>query len=83
MSFLEKLKERTAQMQAAMGDAITGDRVSPEVREERFNICRSCEHLFHPTMNCKKCGCFTAAKTWLPRQKCPVDKWLPAEPAKE
>ena len=83
MSFLDKLKERTAQVQAALSDATSGERVSPEIREERLNICLSCEHLFHPTMSCKKCGCFTKAKTWLPSQKCPVGKWLPIESAKE
>lgn len=79
MTFLDKLKERTSQVHAALEDAITGERVSNEVREERMNICLSCEHLFRPTMNCKKCGCFTKVKTWLPSQHCPVGKWLAVE----
>lgn len=75
MSFLAKLKERTEQVHAALDDAFSGEKVSPEIREERYNICLSCEHLFQPTQSCKKCGCFVKAKTWLPSQYCPIHKW--------
>jgi hypothetical protein len=50
-----------------------------EIRNERLNICKGCEHLFKPTRTCKKCGCFMAAKTWLKHAHCPEDKWGPAQ----
>lgn len=56
------------------------DKVSPEIQKERFSICESCEFLYKPTANCKKCGCFMRIKTWMPRQRCPIKKWGPVEP---
>lgn len=82
MSFLNKLKERTAQMKEALGDAITHRRVSESTRSGRLEICLNCENLLQATQQCKKCGCFVQAKTWLPSQKCPVGKW-PAVDDKE
>jgi hypothetical protein len=46
------------------------------IREERMSICNSCEHLFKPTSTCKKCGCFMKMKTYLPEQRCPLNKWV-------
>lgn len=75
MSFLDKLKERTGQMKAALGDAMAHRRVDESTRNDRLEICLSCEHLMHTTQQCKKCGCFVQAKTWLPSQRCPINKW--------
>ncbi len=50
-------------------------RVEENTRETRLDICLSCEHLFKPTQNCKKCGCFVQAKTWLKNTSCPIKKW--------
>lgn len=55
-------------------------KVSPKVREERLNICLSCDKLYTPTKSCKLCGCFMVLKTWLPGQNCPINKWGRAEP---
>ena len=50
-------------------------KVPASVRDQRMDICRGCEHL-NPNLNrCNLCGCFMELKTWLPGQKCPVDKW--------
>jgi predicted Zn-ribbon and HTH transcriptional regulator len=75
MSFVQKLKERTEQMYAAIEDALDGDRVSEDVRNQRLAECNKCEHLYAPTQNCKQCGCFVRAKVWLPSQYCPIHKW--------
>lgn len=82
MSFLDKLKERTKQIKAAIGDAAAVRRVDEDIRNHRLEICTGCEHLFQATHQCKKCGCFVKAKTWLPSQVCPVGKW-PAVDTKE
>lgn len=49
--------------------------VSSKVQEERMQICKSCEHLFHATNSCKKCGCFMILKTKLKNAQCPINKW--------
>jgi hypothetical protein len=43
--------------------------------DERYNICRGCPELIKLTKQCKKCGCFMAAKTKLQQATCPLGKW--------
>ena len=45
----------------------------PEVRRQRLQTCATCEH--HTGMRCKICGCFTAAKSKLLHESCPIGKW--------
>lgn len=47
----------------------------PGVAESRLDVCRGCERLFTPTLTCKECGCFMAAKTRLTAATCPLGKW--------
>ena len=46
-----------------------------EMGNERFSICKECPELFHPTAQCKKCGCFMRLKVVMPNQNCPLGKW--------
>jgi len=46
-----------------------------ELANERFNICKICPELIKLTKQCKKCGCFMAAKTKLEAATCPIGKW--------
>jgi protein-arginine kinase activator protein McsA len=46
-----------------------------ELSKKRINICNSCEFLFKPTKQCKKCGCFMPAKVLLEQSKCPIGEW--------
>lgn len=41
----------------------------------RYSICKSCPELIKLTTQCKKCGCFMAAKTKLQKATCPIGKW--------
>lgn len=50
-----------------------------EVRNKRYEICKSCPKLFKPTRTCIKCGCFMAMKTWLKDAECPIEKWGKSE----
>jgi hypothetical protein len=43
--------------------------------ESRLEVCRGCERLFKPTLTCRECGCFMAAKTRLSAATCPLGKW--------
>lgn len=46
-----------------------------ELSETRFEICKACPELINITNQCKKCGCFMAAKTKIESAKCPLNKW--------
>lgn len=48
---------------------------SAELSEKRYDICKSCPELIKLTKQCKKCGCFMAAKTKLNMATCPIGKW--------
>jgi len=71
----EKLKNIKDTAEKAASDTLLSFKVSPEIQEERFNICKACEHLYTPTNTCKKCGCFMGVKTWMQDVKCPLNKW--------
>jgi hypothetical protein len=58
---------------AAQFVASGGKTVSREVREERYSICKMCPQ--YDGTRCVQCGCFIAAKTWMPHEKCPAGKW--------
>lgn len=51
------------------------ERATEEVSASRYEICNGCEHFLQVTKQCKKCGCFMAAKTKLQKATCPVGKW--------
>lgn len=46
-----------------------------ELAQKRYSICLECPELFQATKQCKKCGCFMAAKTKLEKATCPMGKW--------
>lgn len=46
-----------------------------EVAEERFAMCKGCEHFIKLSKQCKKCGCFMNLKTKLEEATCPIGKW--------
>jgi hypothetical protein len=48
---------------------------TPEIAEQRLDICKSCPELIQLTGQCKKCGCVMWAKTKLEAAKCPLGKW--------
>lgn len=47
----------------------------PKIAEDRLAICKACPELIKLTTQCKKCGCFMAAKTKLKGAACPLEKW--------
>lgn len=84
---LNKLQQKVKQIadatQKITVDILPDEHKAPEhIREERWKICQECPKLYVPTSTCKLCGCFMVLKTWLPYQKCPIDKWGKYEPDK-
>lgn len=74
-SFIEKLKQKVDELEESTKKNFTISFVDDEVQQKRYEICKSCEHFFPPTGNCKKCGCFMKLKTKLENVTCPVKKW--------
>jgi hypothetical protein len=65
-----------------LGETKPWDLVNPNTEwadeslsKERYSICQSCPELIKLTKQCKKCGCFMAAKTKLQLATCPLGKW--------
>jgi hypothetical protein len=53
----------------------TIERADESLASERYSICQVCPELIKLTKQCKKCGCFMAAKTKLLSATCPLSKW--------
>jgi len=49
--------------------------VSDEVKEQRLNICKVCEHYDASQIRCKQCGCFLLQKASFSLDSCPLQKW--------
>ncbi len=49
-----------------------------EIRQERIDICETCEYL-NKAYFCKVCKCYMPAKTWVPNAICPMSKWNTVE----
>jgi hypothetical protein len=49
--------------------------VDDEISNSRYDICKACPELTQLTKQCKKCGCFMAAKTKIENATCPIGKW--------
>jgi hypothetical protein len=50
-------------------------RAAEEVANLRYDICKECPMLIKISKQCRKCGCFMAAKTKLLHATCPLNKW--------
>jgi len=60
------------------GQAIRHGKVSAEIREERYDMCKACPFFNAESKRCTDCGCFMEAKTWVggdPKVLCPQKKW--------
>jgi hypothetical protein len=58
--------------------AVQHGKVSEEIREERYETCKTCPHFIEDSKRCSECGCFMEAKTWVggdPDMLCPKQKW--------
>ncbi len=68
-------KEKVASFAKSVGSFALGKFkvVEKDRREERLNLCKTCEH--YTGQRCLLCGCFMSAKTWIPTVTCPAGKW--------
>lgn len=78
-----KVKSNVASMAQGLfrtaAQAMAHGKVSEEIREQRYKICKACPHFIEDSKRCSECGCFMEAKTWVagdPRNLCPKKKWV-------
>lgn len=60
------------------GQAMRHGKVSTEIREERYDTCKTCPAFIEDSKRCSECGCFMEAKSWVggnPDVLCPLKKW--------
>ena len=48
---------------------------SDELKNERMDICKKCEHYSMRQERCKKCGCWLVHKIKFKVSECPIKKW--------
>ena len=77
-----KIKPSVAGLAKGLGkvamQGIMNGRVSKEVREERYDVCKACPAFRKKDKRCSECGCFMEAKTFIagdPDELCPLKKW--------
>ncbi len=78
----KKVEARVGKMAKGLmktaGQAVLNGKVSKEIREERYDTCKSCPFFVEDSKRCSDCGCFMEAKTWVggdPDFLCPQKKW--------
>jgi Family of unknown function (DUF6171) len=49
--------------------------VNEKMKNDRMNICNSCDRFIKSTTQCKECGCIMKMKTSIPHASCPLGKW--------
>lgn len=49
--------------------------VDSEVFQERYDICKTCEHFNAEKVKCKECGCHLPSKLLEAFEDCPIGKW--------
>lgn len=63
----------------AKGFAYLAGGINEELSEKRVKICHNCPRLSGGIV-CQICGCAVDAKTRIPEESCPINKW-PSEPS--
>jgi hypothetical protein len=53
--------------------------VSPEIKQQRLEICSTCEYYDAKQVRCKHCGCYLDHKTNFALDSCPIDKWIESD----
>lgn len=75
--YLEKQQGKNPERGVRPWDFLNPDTeyASEEESARRYSICKVCPELIDLTKQCKKCGCFMAAKTKLSGATCPIGRW--------
>lgn len=63
---------------ALRGEALI---VSPEIKEQRMEICKKCDQYDAEQVRCIHCGCMLEYKTGFALDSCPLEKWKESDEA--
>jgi len=61
---------------AMQGDALD---VSPEIKNQRMDICKNCDKYDAEQVRCIECGCYLEIKTSFSLDSCPLGKWAESD----
>ena len=70
-TFFDKFGKLKQQLKSKHWDI----RVSDQVRQERLDICNSCDKFNSTTKFCTNCICHIPSKSLFYYSECPLDKW--------
>ena len=73
LNFLDKAKSFTNSVYKFTKSGF--HRVSQEQKQERLNICESCDKMNKDNKTCNECGCYLDIKTGWATESCPLGKW--------
>lgn len=73
--FIDKFKKKLSQVKEQTHQFVESAHANQTIVTDRINTCNTCEYLFTPTRNCKKCGCFVDIKARFINSECPLGKW--------
>jgi len=72
---VEQLKEYSYELIKAFIKQDYTYQASSEVFQERFDICKQCEHFDAEKLKCRECGCNLITKMTDSLEFCPLEKW--------
>lgn len=67
----EVVKDSVLNIGVTEGEVFAND----ELKKERMDICKKCEHYSMRQERCKKCGCWLVHKVKFKVSECPIKKW--------
>lgn len=73
--FSEQLKEYCIEFLKSFLKQDYTYKVSSEVFQERFDLCKSCDHFNGESIKCVECGCSLLTKMVDSLESCPIEKW--------
>ena len=72
MSLFTQIKDTVMDAKDSIEQTLAENKAQAKVK---LDICKQCENFNNTTKICGICHCFMPAKTRLPGQSCPIDKW--------
>ena len=67
----EVVKDSVLNIGVTEGEVFAND----ELKKERMDICKKCEHYSMRQERCKQCGCWLVHKVKFKVSECPIKKW--------
>lgn len=76
-TLVEQFGDSASSLMETAAKALETGYVTPEVFEQRMNLCRDCPFFKAESQKCGHCGCYMRVKASLDTAACPIEKWGP------